>query len=80
MRLTAAIVFVAAIAASGQDVGWTSYGLNAAGWRFSELNQIDTANVMRLAPQWIFQSRVPGGMETTPLVDGGLMYVTGQSN
>jgi len=64
----------------GQDTGWRTYGLNDAGWRYSELKQIDTGNIAQLAPKWIFQSGLPGTMETTPLVEGGLMYVTGPSN
>src|SRR5215469_13938402 len=66
--------------AAGQDTGWRTYGLNAAGWRYSELHQIDTGNIGRLAPMWIFQSGLAGAMETTPLVEGGLMYITGPSN
>ena len=66
--------------AFGQDTGWTTYGLNLAGSRFSELKQIDAHDVARLAPAWIFQSGLPGSMETTPLVEGGLMYITGPSN
>lgn len=62
------------------DTGWHSYGGNDAGWRYSGLEQINTGNIGRLAPRWIWQSGVPGRMETTPLVDGGLMFVTGPSN
>ena len=71
-----------AIAAYGQSGGgeWTTYGHNLAGWRHSELAQIDTTNVGTLRPEWIFQSGVAGKMETTPLVAGGMMYVTGASN
>lgn len=35
---------------------WRSYGLNSLGWRYSELTQIDTRNVSRLSPAWIYQS------------------------
>ena len=74
-----ALVFALALA-HAEDTGWRSYGLNHAGWRYSELKQIDTHNIAQLAPRWIFQSRLPGSMETTPLVDGALMFVTGASN
>ena len=73
-------VTLACSAAFGQNTDWLSYGLTAGGTRSSELKQIDRGNVARLAPKWIFQSHVAGGMETTPLVTGGLMYVTGVSN
>ena len=62
------------------DTGWTRYGKNPLGWRHSELAQINTENVSRLAPRWIFQTGVNGKNETTPLVDDGLMYMTGPLN
>jgi alcohol dehydrogenase (cytochrome c) len=59
---------------------WTTYGGNPAGWRYSQLSEINSGNVARLAPKWIFQTRVPGNLETTPLVMNGLMYMTAPSN
>jgi alcohol dehydrogenase (cytochrome c) len=59
---------------------WTTYGMNSAGWRYSDSAQIRAANVATLRPEWIFQSGVAGKFEATPLVSGGLMYVTGASN
>ncbi len=67
-------------AAVGLAQDWTSYGKNAAGWRYSELDQINTSNIKTLAPQWMYQTNVPGKNETTPLVFDGMMYVTGPSN
>src|SRR5206468_7311110 len=44
---------------------------------FSPLNQIDTTNVARLAPKWMFTLRgAPGTLEMTPVVVDGVMYVT----
>ncbi len=76
--ITGAACAFAAIGAS--DTEWRTYGGNLAGWRFSELSQITTENVARLAPKWIFQTQVQGHMETTPLVMNGLMYFTAPSN
>jgi alcohol dehydrogenase (cytochrome c) len=59
---------------------WRTYGQNSLGWRYSELTHIDTRNVARLVPRWIYQTGVAGGFETTPLVFDGLMYVAGPSN
>jgi alcohol dehydrogenase (cytochrome c) len=59
---------------------WTSYGKNDLGWRYSELDQINTKAVARLTPQWMYQTNIPGKNETTPLVFDGMMYVTGPSN
>ena len=66
--------------AQGDPGDWTSYGKNSLGWRFSELDQINTNTVSRLVPQWMYQTGVPGKNETTPLVFNGMMYVTGPSN
>jgi alcohol dehydrogenase (cytochrome c) len=59
---------------------WRSYGLNSMGWRYSELTQIDTRNVARLSPAWIFQTGLAGGIEATSLVFDGMMFVAGPSN
>ena len=75
MKMLLLLICTAALA---QD--WTSYGKNAFGWRYSELDQIDTSTVARLTPQWMYQTNVPGKNETTPLVFDGMMYVTGPSN
>jgi len=56
---------------------WPTYHGNESGNRFSPLNQIDTSNVSRLAPRWMFP--VPGApraLEVTPVVVDGVMYVT----
>jgi alcohol dehydrogenase (cytochrome c) len=66
--------------AQGDRGSWTTYGQNYAGWRYSELDRIDTRNVADLRPEWIFQSGVGGKFEATPLVANGLMYVTGASD
>jgi alcohol dehydrogenase (cytochrome c) len=62
------------------DTGWQMYAGNYAGWRYSELTQINTTNIATLTPKWIFQTGVLGTMETTPLVQNGLMYITAASN
>jgi len=62
---------------NAQDAGqWLTYSGNYSGWRYSPLKQITTANVDRLAVQWVLQTGIPGKFETTPLVIGGVMYVT----
>src|SRR5581483_6842760 len=44
--------------------------------RFYPNNQINTGNVRRLRPAWIFQTDVRESMETSPIVVNGIMYVT----
>lgn len=43
--------------------------------RYSPLLQINVDNVSRLQPAWTFHSGKPGS-ETTPVVVGGVMYLT----
>ncbi len=44
--------------------------------RFHPNAQINTGNVKRLHPAWIFQTEVKESMETSPIVVNGVMYVT----
>jgi PQQ-dependent dehydrogenase (methanol/ethanol family) len=55
---------------------WPSYDGAPSGNRYSTLAQIDRGNVSRLEAKWVF---APGGngLQTTPLVIDGIMYVTG---
>ncbi|NDJ13220.1 MAG: hypothetical protein EBY17_18825 [Acidobacteriia bacterium] len=58
--------------ASGE---WPTYNGALSGNRHSELTQITAANVGRLQPKWTWSTDYQG-LETTPLVAGGVMYVT----
>jgi alcohol dehydrogenase (cytochrome c) len=44
--------------------------------RYFPGKQIDTKNVGKLHPAWIFQTEVKESLETTPIVVDGVMYVT----
>ena len=56
---------------------WPTYDGNQTGNRFSPLDQINTGNVQRLVPKWMFNVRgAPRDLEVTPLVAGGVMFVT----
>lgn len=60
---------------------WLSYGGNYAAHRFSSLNQITPANVNNLAPAWLFPTgEVRGGLNATPIVMDGVMYLMGPMN
>jgi alcohol dehydrogenase (cytochrome c) len=59
---------------------WLMYSKNYAGWRYSDLRQINTSNVQRLVPAWQFQAGVPGKFESSPLVFDGMMYFTAPTN
>ena len=55
---------------------WTSYNGGPNGTRYSTLAQIDRSNVERLAPKWIFSLPNTARPQVTPVVAGGVMYVT----
>ena len=55
---------------------WPTYNGNVNGNRHSPLDQINQDNVKKLALQWIY-SMPYFGLETTPLVSDGVMYITG---
>ena len=55
---------------------WPTYSGNVDGNRYSDLTGINVKNVADLRPAWI-HSLPYFGLETTPLVVDGVMYVTG---
>ena len=63
----------ALIAADVND--WPSHDHDAGGQRFSPLKQITPANVATLQRAWTFDTGVTG-LQVTPLVISGIMYVT----
>lgn len=68
----------AAAAQTGGPAGadWPHYGGTQLSWRYSSLDQINTGNVARLSPAWIFQTGdYAENLQSTPLVVGGTMYL-----
>ena len=55
---------------------WPSYGLDYAETRFSKLTQVSDANVAKLGLAWTYNLESTRGVESTPLVVDGIMYVT----
>nr|WP_305321518.1 PQQ-dependent dehydrogenase, methanol/ethanol family [Bradyrhizobium sp.] len=55
---------------------WPTIGLDYAETRFSKLNQITTDNVKKLGLVWTYPLESSRGVEATPLVVDGIMYVT----
>jgi PQQ-dependent dehydrogenase (methanol/ethanol family) len=55
---------------------WPTYHGHLSGNRHSPLAEIDTTNVSRLAPKWIFPIANTKRLEGTPVVVDGVMYVT----
>ena len=56
---------------------WLSYGRNYAEDRYSTLEQINKANIKGLGLAWNLVIGTDRGVETTPLIADGIMYLTG---
>jgi alcohol dehydrogenase (cytochrome c) len=56
---------------------WLTYHGNISGNRYSPLDQINTANVQKLGVAWKFPIPTSPRLQGTPLVEDGVMYMTG---
>ena len=65
------------VAANSDDANWLTHGRTYDEQRFSPLDEIDRDNVGELGLAWYFDVPTGRGMEATPLVVDGRMYVTG---
>jgi alcohol dehydrogenase (cytochrome c) len=63
-------------AAAGDDSNFLHTNGNYNQTRYFPGKQINTSNVGKLHPAWIFQTEVKESLETTPIVVNGVMYVT----
>jgi alcohol dehydrogenase (cytochrome c) len=61
-------------AAYGAD--WPTYNGDIGGNRFTGAKEIDKSNVRRVAPRWMFTVPNANGLQMTPLVVDGIMYIT----
>lgn len=60
---------------------WLSYYGSYDAWRYSELDQVNRGNVKKLIPVWTFQTgEIDGGLQSSPIVVDGVMYITGAWN
>ena len=62
--------------ADRQGVNWLHTNGGYAQQRYYPGNQINTGNVKRLRPVFLFQTEVKESMETAPIVVDGIMYMT----
>jgi len=65
--------------ADTDGANWLMYNRTYSGWRFSPLEQINTSNVKKLVPKWIFAGGTLGDQQTTPIVNDGVMFTTSTS-
>jgi quinoprotein glucose dehydrogenase len=61
-------------AGSGQHREWPVYGGDAENTHFSRLHQINRKNVRRLQVAWRFNTQELGGLQTSPLIVGNVLY------
>ena len=91
MRLLVALLATVAFAgevtterlnnAKAEPQNWLSYYGTYESWRYSELDEINRSNITQLTPVWAFETGMAeGGMQSTPLVVDGVMYVTSALN
>lgn len=62
---------------SGASGDWLTYGLNYQEDRFSELTQINQENIDSLGLVWTLELGTRRGIEATPLVVDGIMFLSG---
>ena len=55
---------------------WPGYNGEPGGNRYTTLAQITKANVARLGPKWVFTLPNAARLQVTPVVVGGIMYVS----
>jgi quinohemoprotein ethanol dehydrogenase len=65
------------VAAPSDGEHWLAHGRDLNETRFSPLDQITTTNVQDLGLAWSYDFPDTRGLEGTPLVADGVMYVTG---
>ncbi|MDP6436202.1 MAG: PQQ-dependent dehydrogenase, methanol/ethanol family [Gammaproteobacteria bacterium] len=73
-------VSTARVAADNEPHNWLVHGRNYAEQRFSPLNQIDAGNVAQLGLAWYLDFGTDRGLEATPVVVDGIMYVSAAWN
>ena len=59
------------------NANWLTHGRTYGEQRFSPLEQVNADNVRGLGLDWFFDIPTDRGIEATPLVLDGVMYVTG---
>lgn len=66
--------------AAGDSASWLHSNGSYAETRYAPATQINTSNVAKLKPAFIFQTAVMESMETAPIVSNGVMFLTTSYN
>ena len=77
VAITASLAFGGVAKSHASAVEWPLHGLDAKEQRFSALAHINEHNVDQLGLAWSFDTDFNRGLEATPIVVDGVMYVTG---
>jgi alcohol dehydrogenase (cytochrome c) len=83
--VTAGVTYERILNAREESQNWLTYYGAYNGQRYSSLDQINTENVKRLVPAWVFQAGTTGliagastySFEAAPIVVDGIMFLTG---
>jgi alcohol dehydrogenase (cytochrome c) len=59
--------------ADKDPANWLTHHRTYNGWRYSPLAQINTGNVGKLVPKWLFSGGGAGDQKGTPMVNNGIM-------
>lgn len=65
---------------AAENSGWRTHGRTYSEQRYSPLQQINTETVTELGLHWSFDLGAERGIEATPIVHDGVMYVTSTWN
>lgn len=79
--VAAALTMLPALRVSGQahaggngNADWATYNGSPDNLHYSTLKQINTTNVAQLKPVWSYDTHETGGLETQPLIAGGVLF------
>lgn len=85
MRCLSFLFVFSWVAFAASDTGWSAYGHDAGGTRYSPLKQIDAGNVSRLQVAWTYHTGAlepatnlnnKAAFEATPILFEGALYLT----
>ncbi len=85
MRCLYLLLFFACAPLAASDAGWSAYGHDSGGTRYSPLKQVDVRNVSRLQAAWTYHTGAlepatdlnhKAAFEATPILIEGTLYLT----
>ncbi len=73
-----ALLCSAAAHSQNKDAGirrdWPVWGGGPENMHYSHLAQINRSNVKKLGVAWVFDTGEPGGLQTSPIIVGNVLY------